>query len=398
MLIQEDDLDMGNGIEGDIKLSRNGNAVWTAMDDQRMQLTLPLRIVGELGLQRRGLGNFFQSKFPLDEQFNPVILINPEINEDWSISIKDFELQDLGGKMNLDVLGMKLDLTGILTKEIRNWANEYLSDNRELVSLKPLVDVAWAQAGKPFRVDFMDNESAFSIQPREVRLKEFIDEDENMTVWLGLSGKVNSHPADAAPSRAFPLPNLSENSDSTNHLDIIMPFSLSYEKLDEMLSENISGQTFRVNKKTIMTPSNLRTRGFGELMAVEMDFLAEQSNGESLNGTLFVVGRPTFDEQKQALTLSDVNFKLESGNFGAQTSVGLKRRKIIRQIEQRAVFPIGDVLSEGMENIQDRLGLNTPIADLKIVGLEILPDGFYPTNTGLMVHMKASGKVDVDWK
>jgi hypothetical protein len=30
--------------------------------------------------------------------------------------------------------------------------------------------------------------------------------------------------------------------------------------------------------------------------------------------------------------------------------------------------------------------------------LEIYPDGFYPTATGLEIQLKATGKVDISWK
>lgn len=89
---------------------------------------------------------------------------------------------------------------------------------------------------------------------------------------------------------------------------------------------------------------------------------------------------------------------MESGNFGAQAGVGLKKRKIIRRVERKAIFPIGDVLEESFGSITNRLGLSTPIVDLKVANLTIEPSGFYPMAKELVIHMKASGKVDAVWK
>jgi hypothetical protein len=96
--------------------------------------------------------------------------------------------------------------------------------------------------------------------------------------------------------------------------------------------------------------------------------------------------------------LKDLNFKIESGNLGAQTSIGLKKGKIIRQIEKRAVFPIGNALEESLGGIQNQLAIDTPYADLKVSGVTVVPGEFYPTANGLMVQLKAFGKVDVVWK
>lgn len=121
-LLEEKGLDMGNGIQGDLTFTRNGAASWRSLDGQQIEITIPIRIQGELGLKKGGLGSFFQSKVPLDKSFKPVFVVNPEINSDWGLEIRDFELIDLGGKIELSVLGMDLDLSGIVRKEIRNWA------------------------------------------------------------------------------------------------------------------------------------------------------------------------------------------------------------------------------------------------------------------------------------
>ncbi len=398
ILLEEKGLDMGNGIQGDLTFSRNGEASWKSLNDQQIEITLPVRIQGELGLKKGGLGNFFQSKVPLDKSFKPIFVINPEINSDWGLEIRDFDLIDLGGKIELSVIGLDLDLSGIVKKEILNWATDKFGAGKTLASFKPLINSAWDQAGKPFLVDYGVGITAFSIQPETVSMREFFDSGQNYHLWLGLHGKVNSHPAEAAPSRAFPLPGLSPNENPENKLEIALPLSISYAQLNELLGENLDGKTFKVDKKTSLTPSNIQTSAFGELIAVSMDFFAEQITGKNLDGKLFIVGKPTYDPETQSLLLKDLNFKIESGNLGAQTGIGLKKRKIIRQIEKRAVFPIENVLRESLGGIQNRLALDTPYANLKVSGVTIVPGEFYPTANGLLVQLKATGKVDVRWK
>ncbi|WP_332913222.1 hypothetical protein [Algoriphagus boritolerans] len=59
---------------------------------------------------------------------------------------------------------------------------------------------------------------------------------------------------------------------------------------------------------------------------------------------------------------------------------------------------MAEVLESSLGGIQERLALETPIADLKIVDLEIFPGGFYPTASGLEIQLKARGKVEIGWK
>jgi hypothetical protein len=98
------------------------------------------------------------------------------------------------------------------------------------------------------------------------------------------------------------------------------------------------------------------------------------------------------------LIFDEVNFNLESDSRKAKTAAALKKGKIIRQLNKKLRFPMAEVLEESLGGIKERLAFETPIADLKIMDLEIYPDGFYPTATGLEIQLKATGKVDISWK
>lgn len=397
-LIKEENLDMGSGIEGNLIMTRNGSVSWVVLDSQKIQLKLPVKVEGSLGLKRGGLGNLFRGKVPIHQEFEPVFNFNPDINPNWSLSIRDFELVDLGGNLKLDVLGLKLDLTGLMERELRRWATQNLKEGSMLLNFRPFIELAWQQAGKPFFVDWQGERSTFSIQPEKVKFREFFDSEGNFNVWLGLDGKINTHPAKAAPSRAFPLPNLSRNENSENQLEILLPLAVNYKQLDELIRQNLEGKRLRINKKTTLNLSEFQSGQFGELIVISTDYLALQHDGKKWYGKFFVVGKPSYDSEIQSLIFEDLNFKLESSQSRATLGAALKKRKIIRQIKKRAIFPIGDLLYESAEGIRNRLSLETGVADLKITDLKISPDDFIPQTKELLIYMKAKGKVTVNWK
>lgn len=398
VLFEEKSMDLGNGVIGDLNFSKNGLTKISAEDEEKIRIELPIRIRGEVGLKPGGLRNLFQSKIPIDEAFSPIFLINPEVNENWSMGISEFELVDLGGKMSLSVLGMELDLSQMITREIQDYAAKNLTSKPDLIKLKPVVDQLWNQVGKPVFVNFQGKKMAFSIQPDSVKLSESFAQEGKYTVNLGMKGKVNSHPADAAPSRPFPLPKLTENNNSDNSLDIRIPLRLTYAEIDELLRENFANQAIRVNKTTVFKPSNFKSRSYGEKIGISMDFHAEQTNGNEIDGELFLVGLPTYDSENQVLIFDRVNFHLASDSKKAKTAAALKKGKIIRQLNQKLRFPMAEVMEGSLGGIKERLSFETPIADLKIEDLQIFPDGFYPTSTGLEIQLKAIGKVDISWK
>lgn len=397
-LYQTENSSLGNGIEGDLLLKRAGTIAWKALDSQAVEIILPIEISGKIGLKRSGLGNLIKGRIPIQQSFRPTFVIDPRINPDWSIGLDGLELIDLGGELELDIFGMKVDLSGMLRQQIQKWAKENLLEKPSIFTLKPMVDLAWAQAGKPIPLEYEGVQKVFSIQPKNVLLQDFFDEQGSLNLWLGLNGSIAAHPADAAPSRAFPLPALSANEDSTNRFEIILPFSLSYAEIDELLTQNLANRTFRLDKKTTFSASGLQTKGLGEALGVTMDFIATKSNGKEITGQLLLMGKPSYDPNSETIRFEQINFDLRSESFQAKTGAGLKRKKIIRQMEKQARFPISAIVAGSISGIQSRLRLQTPIADFQIINLSVTPSGFYPQQAGLLIYLRGSGQIQSSFK
>ncbi|MCR9084743.1 MAG: DUF4403 family protein, partial [Cyclobacteriaceae bacterium] len=168
--------------------------------------------------------------------------------------------------------------------------------------------------------------------------------------------------------------------------------------LDQELGNFLGSSPIRVDKKTTMQLSNLQTGPFGELLMVRADFLAIRSDGEQLDGEIYLVGKPSFDQVEQQLELQDINFKVVTESTKVKWAVAFKKGKIIRRIERQARFPIDELLQGTLDSFQGQLKLETPIADLRLEDLSLAPGGFYPLVDELLIHMLIEGKVDIVWK
>lgn len=397
-IFDEKGMDLGNGLIGDLNFSRNGMIQLAALDSQRLQVIFPLKIQGEIGLKPGGLRNLFQSKIPIDRVLSPVFVLDPKMNSNWSLGIDEFELTDLGGKMSFSALGMELDLSPMIRNEIRAFAQERLTSTPDLINLRPLVDATWNQVGRPVFVNFEGKQLAFSIKPDAIKINEYLNPAKGFHLDLGMIGQVQLHPAQAAPSRPFPLPSITTNSDTSNHLKITIPLHVTYAELDQMIRQSFEGQAIRVNKKYLFQPSNFRTKPYGDRLGVLMDFIATSEDEKEISGELFLAGIPVFDQEAKVLAFDKVNFNLQSSSSKARFGANVKRRKILKQLNQRMKFSLEEALEGSLEGIRERLAIQTPFADLMINELQVFPLGFYPTATGLEIQFKANGKVEVNWK
>ena len=392
-------LDFGNGIEGDLFLVKAGMIQLKAIDSDQLEVTLPLQLTGELGLKPGGIRNLFRGKVPINQQLSPVFRVNPQISPNWSIGVSSLEMLDLGGEISLNVLGMRVDLSRFVEQEIQKYIQESLMEKKQVASIKAQVDQLWEQAGKPVVVDFLREKRAFSIRPMEVLVGENLHpQAQTLVLNLGLNGEVIPHPIDGVPSRAFPLPALQPNSNEASELDIQIPLTISYESIDELITQNFEGTGIAINSRMKFIPSNFSSEAFGDQLGVSMDFEAVESGKDPIFGKFLLIGTPTFDPEEKVLAFSEVDFFLESEEKKVQVATQLRKRRIKKQLERKLRFSLAETLDSSISGIQDRLKINTPWVDLGLDSLQIQPKNFYPSPQGLTVFFTASGVMNCSWK
>lgn len=398
VLFKQRGMDLGNGLVGDFEFTRNGKIQFRALDQQRLEVVFPLKIQGEVGLKPGGLRNLLQSKVPINTSLAPVFVINPELQSNWYLAIPEFELLDLGGKLGFSVLGIELDLSPIVRQEIRRFAKQELTSKPNLLPLKPLMESVWNQVGKPMVVDMEGKKTGLSIRPDSVKIREYLQPNKGIHLDLGVKGQVQVHPSTALPSRAFPLPKISPNADASNRIDLQLPLEFTYAELDALILKSFGGQSIPMNKTYRFNATQFRTQAYGERLGITVAFTAVSTKGSELKGELFLVGKPVYDPVSRVLQVADLEFVMKSGSAKAMLGTMIKKGKIHRQLSQRMKMPLGETISESLQGLQERLSLQTLVANLSIQNLQIVPLGFYPTATGLAIPLQATGTTAIQWK
>lgn len=398
LIFRQRGMDLGNGLVGDFAFSRNGKIQLRALDQQRLEVVFPLKIQGEIGLKPGGLRNLLQTKVPINQALAPVFVINPQVQSNWYLGISEFELLDLGGKMALSVLGIELDLSPLVRQEIRRFAKEELTSKPNLLALKPMMESIWNQVGKPIVVDVEGKKTGLSIRPDSVKLREYLQPNKGLHLDLGFQGQVQLHPATAVPSRAFPLPTISPNTDASNRIDLELPLAFTYAELDALIQQSFGGQAIRMNKTYVFQAKQFRTQAYGDRLGITVAFTAVSNKGGELTGELFLAGQPVYDPATQVLRVDNLDFVMKSGSAKAMLGTMIKKGKINKQLSQRMKMPLGETIGESLKGLQGRLSLQTSVANLAIQGLQIVPIGFYPTATGLAIPLKATATTAIQWK
>src|SRR5690606_9240573 len=179
---------------------------------------------------------------------------------------------------------------------------------------------------------------------------------------VGLEGKVVTFLGDKPEIKPSPIPGLFYNDDTTNRLDVTLPIAVSYTVLDEYLNRELGGQNFRVDKQTNFIPKAISTQSYGDRALVQMDFVLERDGRKNISGELFLVGKPTFDAEGEAIRFEDIDFDINSKNILANNASWLKQNELLAIIQKRAHFPIGAYISQARLELQQRGYFSTDFA------------------------------------
>jgi hypothetical protein len=177
-----------------------------------------------------------------------------------------------------------------------------------------------------------------------------------------------------------------------------LPLVFTYSELDALIQQSFGGQAIRMNKNYVFQAKQFRTQAYGDRLGITVAFTATSTKGGELTGELFLVGQPVYDPVTQVLRVDNLDFVMKSGSAKAMLGTMIKKGKIHKQLSQQMKMPLGETIGESLKGLEGRLSLQTSVANLAIQGLQIVPIGFYPTATGLAVHLKATATTSIQWK
>uniref|UniRef100_UPI004047EB10 DUF4403 family protein n=1 Tax=Algoriphagus sp. TaxID=1872435 RepID=UPI004047EB10 len=254
------------------------------------------------------------------------------------------------------------------------------------------------QLGKPMLVEVEGRKIGLSIRPDSLNIREYLLPGKGLHLDLGFEGQVQIHPVSALPTRAFPLPKISPNTDASNRIALQLPFAFTFLEMDALIQNSFVGLSIPLNKNYRLLPTQFRTQAYGERLGITVTFNAVSNQGDTLTGELFLAGKPLYDPIAQEIRVENLDFILKSESAKAVLGTLIKKGKIRKQLNQRLKIPFGEILSVSKNGIEERLSLETPWVKGSIQDLKIVPLGFYPTSTGLTIPLQATGTTAIQWK
>src|SRR5690606_14035658 len=109
LLYSEKGLSIGNGLFTDIDVYRTGEVTLDSEGSEKISITLPLRLKGNLKIEKKIFGQPISTSIPYDETLLPEISFSPEIGENWEVAMANLTIDSWGRTLKFDFLGYEID-------------------------------------------------------------------------------------------------------------------------------------------------------------------------------------------------------------------------------------------------------------------------------------------------
>ncbi len=176
--------------------------------------------------------------------------------------------------------------------------------------------------------------------------------------------------SDKSPAKQISLPPLS-NGASRSGITLYLPANYEYSFLSKLLNDSLQGRAFTYKERQVII-KEVAIKGIGHhQLELRIDFAG------SHEGRIFLRGTPVVDTAKQALSVPDISYSIESREVLVKMAGAILRGKIRRTVQGNSYLDMATLLKTNMPTINAQLNrmvmshlyTSGQIKELKLIGL-----------------------------
>ena len=207
------------------------------------------------------------------------------------------------------------------------------------------------------------------INPLAVRVGALNYVRDTFSLSLGISCRPELS-SDKTPSKQVLLPPLNSGA-SRSGITLYLPANYEYSFLTKLFNDSLQGRSFLYNGRQVII-KEVAVKGIGHhQLELRIDFAG------SHEGRIFLRGTPVVDTAKQALSVPDISYSIESREVLVKMAGAILRGKIRRTVQGNSYLDLATLLKTNMPTINAQLNrmvmshlyTTGQIKELKLIGL-----------------------------
>lgn len=353
---------------------------------------IPLKIWLKGGMTKLGITVAKEVELQIALKYHTTFGIAP----DWSVSSKTVSSGfEWITNPSVSLVGFNLPVKYVADKIVAGMQGKVCSeiDNqiKTQFDIKAQMATAWKQVQQPMLIN-KDYNLWLKLTPSEIIATPFTTRNGIVSTAVGVKSQTEVLVSSKAPvvTPVVKLPNFRLIQKSDGQFNFNIWTDIPYAEAEQMAVKEIKGKSFNSGSKAV-TVNSLQIYGSNGKVVVGANLSG------SFNGTVYFVGVPVYNKDKQAVEVTDFDFEMQTKNILFKSAAWLFKSTIKEKIKENMVFPISTYLNTAKNTANTSLKNNHSVQNIAINGVvdQIDIDNIYLADKSFKVLGVAKGKLNV---
>lgn len=350
VLYEDQSFTDNNNDQFKVKVEKQGNIALKALTNNRLMISVPLKIWAEKGYGTLGYYLYKDTNFNLIMNFITSISATP----DWKLATKTITAGFVWTqKPVLDYGKVKIPIAGFIESTLKEQQSKFtdLIDQqvKSKFNLQPYLVMAWNQFSKPINISEEYN-TWLKITPQNTYmspLQVFADKIKT-TIGIDLFSETYVGQIPLGSNDVSTVPNFTINPNLHNIFNLQTTANIGFDEATKLARQQFLNKEFPLN-------SNKNTVKVDDIKVYpEKDQIVIEVKAEgAVNGTAFIKGKPAYDAVNHKIVLTNTDFNLKTKNLLQKMLTVLFEGKIRRMIEKDYGIPLAEIETTSRKSLTD---------------------------------------------
>lgn len=264
------------------------------------------------------------------------------INPDWSIQpttelINYDWIRNMAVKTGLGNIDVKYVANIIIDRSKYTLTSSIDQQLRNQFQIKSNLEEAWRLMQQPISMSSSYGTWWVKLTPQTISMTPFRTVGDVIESTISATSYAEVAAGEQQPTfmQNSYLPSFQMGSAAVNDFSVNLVTDISLKEAESMAKKFVLNQKFNPGGKEI-TVRNIELFGQNDKIVVNTSFAG------SYTGSLYLIGRPVFNPQKNAIEMEDLDYDLQSKDFMLKSAKWLFDKTILKKMKEACVFPVDD--------------------------------------------------------
>ena len=320
------------------------------------------------------------------------------INWDWSIEPKTemagYEwIRNMAVQTGLGNIDVKYIANMIIDRSKTTLTSSIDQQLKSQFQIRKNLEEAWQLMQQPVNIPSSYGNWWVKLTPQSIAMTPFKlsgDIIESVITATALADVVAGDQQPTFRTNSY-LPNFQLGTANASDFAVNLTTDISFKEAETMAKNFAKGQKFYPGGKEIEV-KDIQLFGQNDKIVVNTKFSG------SYSGSLYLIGRPVFNPQKNTIEMEDLDYDIQSKSFMIRSASWLFDRTILKKMKEACVFPLDEnvkffktMMNDQLRNYKfnNNVTMNGSVQDIKVDKIEVLQGN-------IKIYVSSKGQLTMD--